>query len=156
MSNPSKSKGTAAETAAVKWFRANGFGAADRQPLRGNRDAGDIALCPGIILEVKAHKLPTGYPTAGQLTEWMRQTVEEILAARAQLGFLIVKRCGTTDVGRWMAYTDAWTVADLVYQDGPNDVRLSSSVPVCLAVADLAMLLRAAGWGDGLFGVEVG
>ena len=48
---------------AVRWFRDHGFPQADRQPLRGNRDAGDLDLAPGVVVEVKAHKLPTGHPT---------------------------------------------------------------------------------------------
>ena len=153
MSNTSRAKGTAAESAVVRWARAHGFGAADRQPLRGGRDQGDITLCPGIIVEVKAHRAPTsGVPTAGQLTDWMAQTETERANARADVGILIVKRSGTRDVGRWWAYVTAWTLADLISPaststaiiDGPLDA------PVCLTVADLTGLLRAAGWGDAL------
>lgn len=150
MSNPSKAKGTAAETAVVRWARANGFGGADRQPLRGNRDTGDIALCPGVIVEVKAHRIPTGCPTRGQLTCWMAQTETERRNAGADLGVLIVKRVGTTDVGHWHAHITAWTLADLITPGttGQAPVTASLHAPVCIAVADLATLLRQSGWGD--------
>jgi hypothetical protein len=149
MSNPSKNKGTAAETAVVRWAREHGYPHADRQPLRGNRDAGDIALCPGVIVEVKNRRLATGVPTAGDLTEWMRQTELEREVARADVGILVVKRGGTTDPGRWFAYVTAWTIADIITGSsaGISDEPGTYEAPVCLAVADLVQLLRVAGWG---------
>lgn len=148
MSNPSKKKGTAAETAVVHHARGHGFPWADRQPLRGNRDAGDITLAPGVIAEVKNHALPTGHPTPGQLDEWMRQTILEQNIAGADVGILIVKRRGTRDVGRWHAYVTAWTLAEIVHGDSINPVSDHAAAPVCLAVDPLLELLRAAGWGD--------
>lgn len=152
MTNPPRKKGTAAETAVVKWLRDNGFGQADRQPLRGTRDCGDITACPGIIIEVKAHRLPTGHPTAGQLAEWMRQTDDETVSAGADVGILVVKRPGTTDVGRWHAYVTAWELAELIYPRMTSNAITSPAMesPVMLTLADLVALLRAAGWGDSL------
>lgn len=152
MSNPSKNKGTAAETLVVRWARNNGYPHADRQPLRGNRDAGDVTLCPGVIVEVKNRRLPTGVPTAGDLTEWMRQTELEREAARADVGVLVVKRNGTTDVGRWFAYVTALTLAELLTLHAlpPWSARVNVHAPVCLAMADLTNLMRATGWGDAL------
>ncbi len=40
----SKQKGTAAETAVVKYLKANGFPKAERRALQGNLDKGDISL----------------------------------------------------------------------------------------------------------------
>lgn len=154
MSNPPRQKGTAAETAVVRWARENGFGHADRQPLRGGRDQGDIALCPGVIVEVKNHNggPAVGQPAPGVLTEWMLQTEIERANAGADIGVLVVKRAGTRDVGRWFAYVSVWTLADVL--SGPlclaGEIETTLRAPVCLAVADLAALLRAAGWGDQL------
>lgn len=148
MANPPRKKGTAAESAVVKWLRLNGFGQADRQPLRGGHDQGDITACPGVVIEVKAYRLPTGTPTAGQLTEWMQQTEVERWNAAADVAVLIVKRPGTTDVGRWFAYLTVGTFTDVLGVD-----RCPPRVghrPICLPLHDLAVILRAGGWGDPL------
>ena len=151
MSNPPRAKGTRAESALVKWLRVNGFGHADRQPLRGGRDQGDITACPGIVIEVKSYRLPTGVPTRGQLTEWMTQTEVERWNAAADIAVLVVKRPGTTDPGRWFAYVTAWTLADLIAGTSRTVIPVDLpdlEAPVCLSVASLTALLRAAGWGD--------
>ena len=148
MSNPPRKKGTRAETALVTWARNHGFAGADRQPLRGTRDQGDATLAPGIIIEVKAHRLPTGYPTRGQLDTWMGQTRTEAVNAGADLGILVVKRPGTQDVGRWFAHI--WTTDWLDILDAPAaawPVGITGSV-VMLPLADLAVILRHAGYGD--------
>ena len=145
--NPSKSKGTAAETLAVRWFRANGFPQADRQPLRGNRDTGDLDIAPGVVVEVKAHKLPTGHPTSGQVATWMAQSGLERDNAGARYCPLVVKRPGTTDVGRWFAFV---TFADLAMLTGAFVPRDVDDVPVSLPVSALAAVLRSAGYGEPL------
>lgn len=151
MSNPPRAKGTAAETAVVRWARNNGFGHADRQPLRGGRDAGDITLCPGVIVEVKNHRTAaTGQPAPGVLTDWMRQTETERANAGAQVGVLVVKRAGTTDPGRWFAYVTAWTLADILAGTSLITDHAVAGAPVCLTLADLSAILRASGWGDAL------
>ena len=149
MANPSKQKGTAAETAVTKWARTNGFPGADRQPLRGNRDAGDIALCPGIVLEVKNHAgAAVGQPRPGLLIEWMAQAELERINAGAAHCPLIVKRGGTTDPGRWFAYITVADFARLV--DGRSTGLPFGATPWCTSLAHLTQLLRHAGYGDPL------
>ena len=61
----SKAKGTAAETAVLRYVRDNGFPWAHRLALTGNADQGDISLLPGnlVIVEVKSHATAaTGQP----------------------------------------------------------------------------------------------
>jgi hypothetical protein len=148
MANPSKQKGTAAETALVRYLRLHGFGGADRQPLRGNRDAGDILLCPGIVIEVKAHKSAgTGQPAPAQLTDWMGQAEAERLNAGAAHAPLVVKRSGTTDPGHWFAWLPAWSVAALM--EGVAGLP-NPTAPVGMTVAVLIGLLRRAGYGTAL------
>ncbi len=145
--NRSKQRGTAAETAVTRWVRVNGFPHADRQPLRGNRDAGDIALAPGIVLEVKSHALAaTGQPAPGQLALWMAQAEAERLNAGAAHCPLVVRRAGTTDVGRWWAYLTAGTFASLV--GAPEGGLRHPGLPVCLFVAHAVGLLRDGGYGQ--------
>ena len=153
MANTSKSKGTAAESALVRYMRANGYPGADRQPLRGNRDAGDILLCPGIVIEVKAHKSAgTGQPGHAQLAEWMAQAEAERVNAGAALCPLVVKRAGTADPGRWWAYLPAWACAELM---GTGTFPLPQpSAPICMALGSLVALLRSGGYGSPLPGKD--
>jgi len=84
----SKVKGTAFETAVVKFMRANGFGQAERRALRGRDDVGDILVCPGIIAECK------NWATYGpaDVTRWLEETWKEMHASNASVGLLIIKR----------------------------------------------------------------
>lgn len=145
MSNPSKQIGTKAETAVTRYAQANGYPWADRQPPRGRRDQGDLTLTPGIIIEVKAHKTAaTGQPGRALLTSWMGQTEVERVNAGADVGLLIVKRAGTTDVGQWWAYLTLAGFVGLV--GGGLDVGDRALEPVCLPVASALALLTEAGW----------
>lgn len=149
MSNPSKRKGTAAETAVTRWLRANGYPHAERRALSGNQDKGDILASPGLIIEVKNRQGGAGHgqPGPAELSAWMRQAATERRNARADLCPLVVKRVGTTDVGRWFTYMTAAEFAYLL--DSGLDVRVGDA-PVCMALADLVAILRAVGYGDAL------
>lgn len=52
MSNPSKQKGTAFETATVEYLKSRGI-ACERRALHGNTDKGDIAGVDGWTFELK-------------------------------------------------------------------------------------------------------
>lgn len=155
MSNPSKRKGTAGETAAAKWFRANGFPFADRQPLRGNRDAGDLALAPGLVAEVKSVAVAAGGRVPPKmLATFMAEAESERMNAGAAHCPLIVKRAGTADVAQWFAYLPAWAFAQLVgaiHADAAAGIGLPDPhAPLCTDVGTLARLLRYAGFGEPL------
>ena len=142
MTNP---KGTLAETAFVKWARANGFPGAERKPRYGHRDQGDINLCPGLVAEIKNYRLPTtGTPPDAQLTASLAQAATEKTNADARYCPLIVKRPGTTDVGRWFAYLPASDLALLTGAYLPVEL---DSEPVMVTVNALAVLLRSCGYG---------
>ena len=148
MSNPSKAKGTAAETAVVRWAREHGFPGADRQPLRGNRDQGDIGLCPGVIVEVKTSKrtAATGLPPATVLQEWLDQTELERANAGAKIGLLVVKRHGTTDPGHWHCWIGLGAIFDI---HGAHQIDTEpDDWPVMLDLADTIDMLRNCGYGD--------
>lgn len=147
----SRDKGTAAETAIVRWARLNGFPWADRQPLRG-RDQGDITLCPGVIIEAKNHARTGVAIGPSVLRLWLRQTEVERDAAGADHGILVVKRAGTADVGRWAAYLPLHRLAG-VLADTQADRWWSErghAYPVSMDLAALARLLRVAGYGHPL------
>lgn len=150
MTNP---KGTQAETALVRYARDHGFPGADRLTKTGAKDRGDVGLCPGLIVEVK-NQLSSGKrgPTPAQITAWMGETNAEIVNAQAELGFLVVKREGTTDVGRWWAFIEAHRFARLLIDGGTWTVHAHGGyycAPVSLTVGDLLPILRLAGWGGG-------
>lgn len=112
MANPSKQKGTAAESAVVAWMRDHGAPAAERRALAGNRDLGDITgLGPGICVEVKACRDMS-------LAAWVDEVQVEAANADADVPVVIHKRRGRGDVGEWyftMRVADGW---DLLRQAG--------------------------------------
>ncbi len=59
MSNPSKQRGTAWESALVRYLADNGFPHVERRALNGTQDRGDIAGIPGVVIEAKNCKTAT-------------------------------------------------------------------------------------------------
>jgi len=100
--NRSKSIGTSAETHVVRYLQANGFPHADRRALKGSLDVGDILVCPGLIVEVKAGAAAEN-ASDGQLRLWCAETAREKVNAKAETAFLVVKRKGhgAAKVGSW-------------------------------------------------------
>lgn len=90
----SKAKGTAAETAVVRFLQAAGFAQAERRTLGGTQDRGDIAGIPGVVIEVKNC-------ARQELPAWVAEAELERDNDRASLGVVWHKRRGTTDPGRW-------------------------------------------------------
>jgi hypothetical protein len=122
MANPSKQKGTRAETRVVRYLEEHGF-VARRQALAGSNDPGDIEVyapdkMDKMIFEVKGGK-QTAAPNRSQINEWLRQTHVEAKNSNAK-GFLCIVRwhrnlCDA-DVYwqpeggkvRWHMYLDEW------------------------------------------------
>lgn len=144
--NRPKRIGTALESAVVRHARDHGFPGADRQPLRGTRDEGDVTLAPGVIVEAKSHKTAgTGQPGPKVLATWMDETELERVNAGADYALLIVKRTGSTDVATFWCYLPMWQVAALLnVPEAPPDL----DAVVCLTVRSAFALLLAAGYGD--------
>ena len=92
----SRAKGTAAETAVVKYLNENGFPYAERRALQGVNDRGDVAGIPGVVLEVKNAKRI-------DLAGWIKELEIEMSNAGASVGALVIKRVGKTDPGEWYA-----------------------------------------------------
>lgn len=93
-----RQKGTAAETAVVKYLRQCGWLDADRHPLRGQADQGDIRGISNMVLEVKNHRTYS-------IPAWMREVEAEKANADARFGAAIIKPngVGLTSVGQWWA-----------------------------------------------------
>lgn len=81
----SKQKGTAFETAVVRYLADNGFPYAERAPLAGNKDRGDITGTPGLVWECKNAK-------EIRLAEWIEETLVEADNVNADYGILVIKR----------------------------------------------------------------
>lgn len=103
----SKDKGTAFETAVVRYLRDRlGDDEIDRMPLRGSRDEGDIRGLKlrgmSVCVEVKNHKQL-------RLHEWMGQLIDEQGNMDADLGMIIAHRdgCGDKHIG------ESWCVTTL-------------------------------------------
>lgn len=94
--NAPKRRGTAAETAVVRYLQAHGYPYAERRALRGNADCGDVAGVPGVALEVKDE-------ARVDLPGWLDEATREAVNARAGLGVVIRRRRGRPDVGEWFA-----------------------------------------------------
>jgi hypothetical protein len=84
--NPSKQKGTAFERLIADYLRRY-WPYADRAPLTGNKDRGDISGTPGLVWECKNAKTI-------KLSEWLEEAETERANAEADLGILVVKRRG--------------------------------------------------------------
>jgi Holliday junction resolvase len=107
MSNPSKQKGTAAETAVVKYLKENGFPKAERRALQGSLDKGDISGIDDVVLEIKDHKKM-------DLSKWVKELETEIDNANAFTGVVVHKKRGTLDVGEWYATMPFYMFLDIV------------------------------------------
>lgn len=109
----SKDRGTWAETAGVEYLQTNGFPFAERIALHGNKDKGDIKVCPGVIAEAKNCKTL-------KLPAWFAELAEEIGNANAKHGFLLIKPegIGRTRVGQWWAGMNVQGFSDLHVEAG--------------------------------------
>lgn len=103
----SKQKGTAAETAVVRYLQANGFPHVERRALAGVNDRGDISGIPGVVLEVKNCKRI-------ELAGWLDELEAEMTNAGAYIGAVVHKRRGTTDPGKWFATLPFSVLVDLL------------------------------------------
>lgn len=142
----SKDIGTRGETAVVKAARAYGFGNAERRALAGSADLGDVLLCPGVVVEVKAGQ-QTANPSDAQVAAWMAEAETERQNANANLALLVLKRHGKGDAAWWWCYLP---LGDLVSLAGSGTAYGIEGTPVRLLFVDALRVLRADGWGDPL------
>ena len=99
-----RAKGTLAESHLVRWLRENGIDA-DRHPLRGNLDQGDISGVGNWAVEVKNHR-------SSSYQAWLREAEAERVNAGAENAVVIHKPhgVGVSDPGKWIAVmtVDQW------------------------------------------------
>lgn len=109
MSNPSKRKGTAAETALLAWLLGRGA-RARRNPPAGIKDVGDLGVeipyflpdgsraSAELVVEVKNCR-----DVATAINLGLAELDVEMANAGAAHGVLVVKRRGKSDPGEWLA-----------------------------------------------------
>src|SRR5690625_3753932 len=97
--------GTRVETAIVKACHAAGFPYADRQPLRGARDQGDITVTPGVVAEAKGGRAAET-ASDNKIAEWMGELDHALANANADVALLVTKRAGVghANAHRWWAH----------------------------------------------------
>lgn len=147
MANPSKAKGTAAESAVRDLAAAHGI-PARRVALAGIYDEGDVHLWDGrCVVEVKAHK---DHPSWTQVDKWWHEMEAECgRVSNCHIGVLVIKRPGSglamaCDWFAWILASDlAWWMVR------GHDIALASKVAnltpqqrVMLPLGDLLALLR--------------
>jgi Holliday junction resolvase len=96
--NKNKRKGTAAETAFVKFMNANGFPLVERRALQGKADRGDISGLVGVVIEIKSGARLS-------IPEWLKETQQEQINDGASESYLIVKPKGKGKVEDWWVIT---------------------------------------------------
>jgi hypothetical protein len=105
-----RAKGTAAETAVVRFLQANGYPHAERRALAGSQDRGDIAGIPGLVVEVKN-------AARTELAAWVDEAIDESLVGHngmdasgrvTDIGVVWHKRRGKGHPGDWYVTMDGW------------------------------------------------
>lgn len=85
-----KRKGTAWESAVVRWLSDDGYANVERRALHGAYDRGDVAGIPGLVIEAKACKTL-------DLAAWVGELEEEMRNDGAETGVVLAKRRGRAD-----------------------------------------------------------
>lgn len=124
MSTASKAKGTTAERDVVRYLN-RWWPAAERRALSGNKDKGDVAGIPGVVVEVKAAQRQ-------MLAAWRRETEVERLNAGAESCLLVVKRPYKL-VSQWDAWMPMSQVTTLLDYEGDEPwLRMDLSLAVAI------------------------
>jgi hypothetical protein len=108
----SKAKGTRHESQIVEYLRVHGFPWADRVPLSGSRDRGDVTLGPGSpVIESKNQ-------ARHSWAEWLDEATAEAVNARAPFGVVWAKRRGKGSVADGYVVMSGATFTRLLTEAG--------------------------------------
>lgn len=128
MTNPSKAKGTAWESAIVAYLTDLGWQHIERRTLAGSNDRGDIAGIPGIVIEAKSVKSIT---LGAFVDEAKREASNDTHATSRKdnsLGVAWIKRRGHSSPARGYVVMDGDTFACLLDEAGYGPNRESEGV----------------------------
>jgi hypothetical protein len=107
-----KAKGTRFESAIVAFLRQHGFTWADRVPLSGAHDRGDVSIGPGSpVIESKNQNRHS-------LAEWLDEANAEAVNARAPFGVVWAHRRGKGSPGDGYVVMDGNTFVRLLHEAG--------------------------------------
>jgi hypothetical protein len=119
-----KSNGRKGERLTAEYLKAGGFPLAERRRLKGSKDVGDVGVgLPGVVIEVKWYGKTV---TAGQLDEFLEETLVEMGNDQADMGVLVVNRPRSQDVGTWHVYV-RWSgtpEGQWIYTNGVGLLRI--------------------------------
>lgn len=146
-----RDKGARAERALVTWLRAHGWPHAERAIATGHRssvrerqDLGDITGTPGIAWQV-TDRGDLDQPAV--FARRLADTNAQRDAGRFDYGVLVQRRRGVADPARWWVWLHLGDLVALGHgEEDPAHWR-SMVAPTRMELADLAPLLRAAGYG---------
>lgn len=131
------------EQRVARWYRdVGGYPHAERRVKTGfkiaNREVVDAGDIDGVPYVVQVKSLRPAERMEREVPGWLVETERQRQAADARVGLLIVRRWGTTDVGRWWALLP---LGGLVFPHPP--ASLAEPVPVRLEVRHAVALIRA-------------
>ena len=149
--------GKVQERAIVRWAKTHGFPHADRVIRTGagngyahRADEGDIWLAPGVVVQSK--RLSPVNRAERAVAVWLEQTEAQRVAAGADIGLLVVRREGCADVGQYWCHLRMSDLQRLTWPDAtPADLGVGDP-PLRLQLRDVAVVLRAYGYGQALEG----
>ena len=103
MSNPNKRRGDTYERTVISALHVLGWPYAERTRAGYERDRGDVAGMPGLVVQCKNVKTP-------RWVEWLTDLADQVRNARADHGVLFFKRPGNTDPRYDLAvmYVEDW------------------------------------------------
>lgn len=104
-------KGRSAENEMVAFLKERGFPMAERRRLSGNRDLGDIAGVPGLILDVKSRRHMDLAAAMDDLRKKIKVAKEDDLNATVRAVVFKRPRCA---VGSWYAIMTMDDLAEIV------------------------------------------
>ena len=146
--NKSGAIGTRTAETVVRYLKVNGFPYAERRPLHGAVDLGDITGTIGLCWQVKGG---AAAETASdqKIAEWLDKTDEQRRNASAAYGVLVTKRkgVGPKNCGAWWAIVRGAEWADLL-NAALHINAVDHHYPVRVHLRSMVTLLRTAGYGD--------
>ena len=122
MSNPSKAKGTAWESAIAAFLQGHGWPYVERRSLAGALDRGDIAGIPGVVIEAKSVKTVA-------LGAFLDEANAEAVNDHADFGVAWIKRRGKVSPGQGYVVMDGSTFVGLLFEAGYGPNTIGGPVP---------------------------
>jgi hypothetical protein len=143
------SVGKETEQLVARYLREQGLAGVERRVATGYRsgqsisaDHGDLTGWPGVCVQVKSLRPATR--AEAQTRAWMAELESQRKASGSSVGLLVVRRWGTTDVGRWWCFLLARDLFGMA--DGHSHHALRQLAPVRLELSDVLGMMQTWGW----------